>query len=199
MPIEDNEDDLDLDTDQAGKSKTNLLLIILIVVILAVGGGVAAVFLLSGDDNNGDSEEQASADGKPVMAAPIYSKIHRVFIINFNDTSKARYLQIEMSIMSRDQHAIDLATEHLPVIRNNFITILSSQKYEVLNTRVGKEQLNSDLLKSINDTIAAEVSATPNANEPDAEEGDKKADAPTAEVDGQKYIEAVYFTSFVMQ
>lgn len=199
MAVKENEEDLDLDTDQAGKSKTNLLIIVLIVVILAVGGGVAAVFLLSGDDKDGDSEENASADAQPVKVAPIYSKIHRVFIINFEDTSKARYVQIEMSIMSRDQNSIDLATEHLPVIRNNFITILSSQKYEVLNTRVGKEQLNNDLLKSINDTIAAEISATPNTEKADTEEGDDEAQAPTAVADGHKYIEAIYFTSFVMQ
>jgi len=199
MAIEEKEEDLDLDTDQAGKSKTNLLLIVLIAVILAVGGGVAAVFLLSGDDKDADSEEHTSADALPVKVAPIYSKIHRVFIINFEDTSKARYVQIEMSIMSRDQNSIDLATEHLPVIRNNYITILSSQKYEVLNTRAGKEQLNIDLLKSINDTIATEVSATPNTDKPDAEEGDDEAHAPTAVADGHKYIEAIYFTSFVMQ
>ena len=199
MAVKENEKDLDLDTDQAGKSKTNLLLIVLIVVVLAVGGGVAAVFLLSGDDKDGDSEKHASANAKPVKATPIYSKIHKVFIINFEDTSKARYVQIEMSIMSRDQHSIDLATEHLPVIRNNYITILSSQKYEVLNTRAGKQQLNNDLLKSINDTIATEVSATPNTVKPDAEEGDDKAHAPAAVADGHKYIEAIYFTSFVMQ
>ena len=205
MPIEENEEDLDLDTDQAGKSKTNLILIILIVMILAVGGGVAAVFLLSDDDKDGDSGEDASADDIPVKVAPIYSKIHRVFIINFEDTRKARYVQIEMSIMSRDQQSIDLATEHLPVIRNNFITILSSQKYEVLNTRVGKEQLNADLLKSINDTIATEVSATLDASKSDAEEGEEgeeeedTANASIPVVDGLKYIEAIYFTSFVMQ
>jgi len=184
--------DLDLDVEQ-GKSKTNLLIIILIVVVLAVGGGVAALFLLSGDDSEGDKDSAKSENATPVKANAIYANLRPTFIINFQDTRKARYVQIDLSALTRKQSVVDLLTEHSPVIRNNIITILSSQTYEELNTRAGKEKLRAELLDSINQTIEAELTNTP----PKAEDSDNAA--PAALPPGTKYVEEVYFTSLVMQ
>jgi len=190
------EQDLDLDTEKSGKSKTNLLIIILIVVILVVGGGVAAIFLLPDDKKDDGKGEHEKADVAESHPAAIYLPIHKTFIINFEDTRKARYVQIELALMSRNQHSIDLAQEHSPVIRNNFITILSSQNYDELNTREGKEKLNHELLKSINSTISAEVASSA-ATPATGEEEQQHVPAP---VDAKhSYIEAIYFTSFVMQ
>lgn len=188
--------DLDLDTDNTGKSKTNLLIIILIIVILAVGGGVAAMFLLGGGDKDAEDKAADNAGGGqlPTKAAAIYSTLRPTFIINFEDTSKARYLQVDIAVMSRNQSAIDLTQEHLPVIRNNIITILSGQTFDALNTRKGKEKLRADILKSINNTITAEVTNTPT---PAAEEDSD--DQPASYPAGTAYIESVYFTSLIMQ
>lgn len=180
--------DLDLDTENAGKGKTNLLIIILIVVILAVGGAVAAIFLLGGDDEATDGKSSEASPAPVVKVPAIFSNLRPTFVINFEDTSKARYLQIDIVVMSRQQSSIDLVQEHSPVVRNNIITILSGQIFSELNTREGKVKLRAALLKSINDSIAAVVS-----NAPPTED----AKAPTAPSLG--YIEAVYFTSLVMQ
>ncbi len=190
-----NKEDLDLDVEQGGKSKTNMLIIILIVVILAVGGGVAAMFLFSGDDSDGKDAHKTDESAHAAPAHAIYFPLRPTFIINFEDTSKARYVQLDLSVMSNDQHAIDLVQEHSPVIRNNIITILSSQKYEILNTREGKEKLRVQLLNSINRTIAAEVSHSP---QPEHKTDDSE-DAAVPHTTGQNYIKAVYFTSLVMQ
>ncbi len=212
MAEKETEEDLDLDVDKAGKSKTNMLLIILIVVILLVGGGVAAVFLLSGDDSDSEtaSDAQKSEEATPVAAAHvIYSALRPTFVINFEDTAKARYVQLDLTVMAHEQHAIDLVQEHSPVIRNNIITILSGQKYEVLNTNAGKQKLRADLLESINKTIADEVSNTAAAEPPAEGEHDAKSEDGNAESDPHAesapsdeehaYIQAVYFTSLVMQ
>lgn len=190
-------EDLDLDV-EAGKSKTNLLIIILIVVILAVGGGVAAMFLLSGDDSKKDKGEHNAGESES-HAAPvhaIYSALRPTFIINFEDSSKARYMQLDLSVMAHQQHSIDLVQEHSPVIRNNIITLLSSQKFEEVNTFAGKQKLQKQLLDSINQTIDAEVKNIP---APKDEEGDSNEHGAATSDHGGKYIEAVYFTSFVMQ
>jgi len=195
---EKDDKDLDLDTDNAGKSKTNLLIIILIVVILAVGGGVAAMFLLGGDEEAGDgaSAEGGDAVTAPVVKAPpIFSTMRPTFILNFEDTTSARYMQVDISIMSRSQASIDLAQENSPVIRNNIITILGGQTFEELNTRKGKEKLQKRILISINNTIKAEVMNSP----PPAEEEAADENAAAVQAPGASYIEAVYFTSFVMQ
>ena len=194
------EEDLDLDTENAGKGKTNLLIIILIVVVLAVGGGVAAVFFMGGDDSKSDGET-AKGDEEhavPKHAPAIYSTLRPTFILNFEDISKARYVQIDMDVMSRDQHSIDLVQEHSPVIRNNIIAILSSQTFAELNTRAGKEKLQASLLKSINETIDIEVKNIPVVKTDGEDATAPKKDGGHAAA-GQQYIEAVFFTSFVMQ
>ncbi len=192
------EKDLDLDTENAGKSKTNLLIIILIVVILAVGGGVAAMFLLGGDDEHADGKDGEHGDGasqaSAVKETAIFSNLRPTFIINFEDTTKARYMQVDIVVMSRKQHSIDLVQEHSPVIRNNIITILSGQTFSDLNTRKGKEKLRSIILKSINKTITAEVTNSPLATEEDSD-GHTDDHSPTSTA----YIETVYFTSLIMQ
>ncbi len=190
------EEDLDLDV-EAGKSKTNLLIIILIVVILAVGGGVAAMFLLSDGDSKEDKgkEHETGGESHAAPAHAIYSALRPTFIINFEDTRKARYMQIDLNVMAHNQHAIDLVQEHSPVIRNNIITILSSQKFEEVNTYAGKQKLQKQLLDAINRTIDAEVKNTPATNHDE----ESSEHAPAEEIPGGKYIEAVYFTSFVMQ
>lgn len=196
MAVKEEKQDLDLDVDQSGKSKKKLLIIVFIILIVMIGGSVAAFFLLSDSDKAAEKGEHKTDDATPAHAPAIYFKMHQTFVINFEDTSKARYFQMDLTVMSRDQHAISLFEENLPVIRNNIITILSSQKFVELNTRQGKQKLNAELLKSINETIAAEVaSSTPHAKE--GKEQDKHATAPIAAE--HAYIEAVYFTSFVMQ
>ena len=202
MAEKETEEDLDLDVDKAGKSKTNMLIIILIVVILLVGGGVAAVFLLSGDDSDTASDKPKSEGVTPVVPAHvIYSALHPTFVINFEDTAKARYVQLDLTVMAHEQHAIDLVQEHSPVIRNNIITILSGQKYEVLNTNAGKQKLRADLLDSINKTIADEVNHSATEEPPAEGEHDAKPeDGHAASLDEEHtYIQAVYFTSLVMQ
>ncbi|VAW93429.1 hypothetical protein MNBD_GAMMA23-2059 [hydrothermal vent metagenome] len=193
MANKEKEKDLDLDVEQTGKSKTNLLIIVLIVVILAAGGGVAAVFLLGGDSEDEKAGTKGEEAAQVAPAHAIYSALRPTFIINFEDTKKARYVQLDLTVMAHEQHAIDLVQEHSPVIRNNIITILSGQKYEVLSTLEGKQKLRTDLLNSINQTITTEVS-----NSAPAE--DKADDGHVAvPVAGQSYIKAVYFTSLVMQ
>lgn len=204
MADKDTKEDLDLDTEQVGKSKTNLLIIILIVAILAVGGGVAAVFLLGGDDEDKGSEEDA-AEAAPAHPAAIYSKMHRPFIINFEDTKKARFLQLEISVMSHDQHSIDLFVEHTPVIRNAFVTVLSSQSFDVMNSREGKEKLNKVLLKLVNDTLTTEVAdnpAPPSEEEDDDDDEKSTHDKPAHDESSKTehtYIKKLYFISLVMQ
>jgi len=185
--------DLDLDTEDTGKNKTNLLIIILIVVILLVGGGVAAVFILGGDDDADKAAGKDSAEAAQVVKPnAIYTELRPTFVINFEETKQARYLQIDISVMSRDQKSIDLIHEHSPVIRNNIITILSSQKFLEINTKEGKKKLQQALLQSVNNTIAQELSSSP----PPEGDGEKNM---VAGADANKYAEAVYFTSFVMQ
>ncbi|MEX1201222.1 MAG: flagellar basal body-associated FliL family protein [Methylophaga sp.] len=154
-----------------GKSKKKLLLGIIIVVILAVAG-LAAAYFLSGDDNDAESTESTEA----AKAAPIYHDVKDPFIVNFGKQSNdaVRYLQIKMKIMARNQQAINDFVAHEPAIIHELLMLFFSQNYDDLNTSEGTRALQQATLETINQQLATLA-------------------------DNQKGIEAVYFTSLVMQ
>ena len=170
----DKDEDLDLDVKGGGKSNT-LLLIILIVLLLVVGGGGAAFFLM-GDKEQG--EEAAAAEGGHAAEAveekeTHYLELGKEFVVNLEDNRKVNYLQVEIQVMARSSEPLTIIEENMPLVRNKVMLILSSQKYEELNTREGKEKLREAIKQAIQEILHEESA---NAN-----------------------IEAVYFTSLIMQ
>ncbi len=154
-----------------GKSKKKLLLGIIIVAILAVAGLLAA-YLLSGDDVDTESTETVEV----TKSAPIYYDIKDPFIVNFGKQSNdaVRYLQIKMKVMARNQQAINDFVTHEPAIIHELLLLFFSQNYDDLNTSEGTRQLQQDTLETINQQLATLA-------------------------DNQQGLEAVYFTSLVMQ
>ncbi len=75
--------------------------------------------------------------------------------------------------MARDQAVIDAVNTHAPIIRSAIINLLADEDFMVLQTDAGKQALREKMRTTINATLKKE-----------------------ADVDG---IEAVLFTSFVMQ
>ncbi|HEB55050.1 MAG TPA: flagellar protein, partial [Gammaproteobacteria bacterium] len=165
----------DLDVKGGGQSNT-VLLIALIVMLLLVGGGGAAFFLLSGDDSSTEADAAASSEHeaeKVESKETHYLKLGKEFVVNLEDDSKVNFMQIDIQVMARKTEPLDLIEENMPVIRNKLMLILSSQKYEEVNTREGKEKLREEIKQAIQDVLHEESS---------------KAN-----------IEAVYFTSLIMQ
>lgn len=84
-----------------------------------------------------------------------------------------RYLQIGLSVMSRDKAAIDAVTNNMPRIRNSLILLFGNQKMETLNSNEGKEKLRAQALELIQAVLNEEI--------------------------GDPGVEAIYYTAFVMQ
>jgi flagellar FliL protein len=84
-----------------------------------------------------------------------------------------RFLQIGLSVMTRDETVIDSLKQHDPVIRNNLVLLFSSQTFKDLSSREGKEKLRVETLKEIQSILK------------------KYTD--------DKGIEEAFFTSFVIQ
>ncbi len=168
-------EDLDLDVKGGGKSNT-VLLIALIVLLLLVGGGGAAFFLLGGENKGAKSDAGAATEHKSEKIEDKethYLGLGKEFVVNLEDTSKVNYLQVLIQVMAYKTEPLDLIKQNMPVIRNKLMLILSSQKYEEVNTRKGKEKLRKKIKEAIQKILHGE---SPKAN-----------------------IEAVYFTSLVMQ
>lgn len=156
----------------AKKSKKGLIIGVL-VLLLAAGGGAAWFFLGKSKAEAEHGEDGAAADAKAVLAPAVYLALDPAFVVNLEDPVAPRYLQAEIQIMARDALAMESAKAHLPRIRNALLMLLGQQKPADLVSREGKEKLQLAALAEVQKVLQAET--------------------------GKPVVEAVYFTSFVMQ
>lgn len=212
--------ELDLDTAKEApvKKKTGKLIILAVILMLTLSGGTVGVlyYLNSGSSEeieDADPKEEAQAAKDPIVAPvqnkpALYLAVQPALVANFEAQTTASYLQIDMSFMARDQHVIDVAKAHMPVIRNNVLEIMSAQKVEVMTTRAGKEQLRQAILEAVQQVVAkaSQVSAMDgkqkenNKEQPKVQVKEKDKDqAKPQETPAQANIESVYFTSFIIQ
>lgn len=162
-------DDENNNGEEQQKPKSKLLLIIIaVLVVLLIGGGVTAFLLMSGDD-----EAAAEESAEPAIQPAIYFDFKPPFVVNYQWKGRQRYVQISMSIMTRNPAAIETINVHMPLVRNNLVMILGSQDFEVLRTPEGKETLRQSVLEEIQKILIDEM--------------------------GEPGIEQVLFTNFVMQ
>jgi len=153
----------------AGKRRIPLLYIIIAAAVLVVGLGAALVLT----HGHKASASRTAAAHKPA-GPPLYLALDPPFVVNFQADQLVRFLQVSVEVMSRDQQTLDLLKNNDPVVRNDLLILFANQKYSVLATPEGKEQLRADALTAIRKDL------TQSGGDP-------------------KLLEAVYFTSFVMQ
>ena len=157
------------------KKPSKLKLVLFIVLGTAVVSGATLGALFFAGMLNPQSEVVA-ADAVEEEAVPKeahYISLEPAFTVNFQDTEGARFLKLTMEAMSRDPDIETLIARHMPVIRNDLTLLLSSKSSAELRTREGKEALQKETLASIQKVLEREA--------------------------GTQGVEAVYFTSFVMQ
>ncbi len=115
------------------------------------------------------------ADDAPPPAKAIYFAISEPFTIDFlNQSNKeARYLQIKVTLMAHEQTMIDEAELNLPMIQDALRTLFSGQTWQAVNAVEGRRALQLASLETVNSILKAET--------------------------GQDNIQAIYFTSFILQ
>lgn len=148
-------------TAPAPARKTNLLLIILIAVVLTaglVGGGL--FFVLGGKKETasqsaeaGEGHEGEEKEEDDHAAPAVYVKLEPAFIVNLADPGKSRYLQADVTLMTRSDDGKILLEEHMPLIRNALLMLLSQQQYDVLVTLEGKQKLQQDALVTVGEVL----------------------------------------------
>jgi len=111
-----------------------------------------------------------------VVEAPmpaIYHPLDPVFVVNLPPGGKARMLQVGVQVMARDPAIIDFVKHNDPMLRHNLLSLFGGKKDALLRDRKGKEKLQQEVFDTINTILR--------------------------EQNGPGQIEAVFFTSFVMQ
>ena len=154
----------------AGKRRIPWLIIGIGAAVLIIALG-AALFLMRG--HSAASHSKTAEAHKP-LSPPLYLALDPPFVVNFQADQLVRFLQVSVQVMSRDPKTLDLLKANDPVLRNDLLILLANQKYAVISTPAGKEQLRADALTAIRKDLV-QAGGDP------------------------KLVEAVYFTSFVMQ
>ncbi len=165
------DDDLDLGIEKGAGSKKKLIIVVAAVVLLLVAGG--AGWFLFGGSSEGDQPQEAAAEEPVEESPPIYHSLAPVFVVNLPPGGRAKMLQVGVDVMARKPELIEFLKHNDPMIRNNLLSLFGTQEGDALRSREGKEQLQKAVLEALNGIV------------------EKQA--------GPGRVEAVYFTSFVMQ
>ena len=164
-------EDLDLGEEKSGKSK--LIIIITVVAVLLIGAGVAAFFLLSGDEEAVESEtaEQTEDDADAAKGPVQYLALDPPFVVTL--PGRPSLLQVGVSVRFSSAELEAFVKHNDPMIRHNLLNLLSTVDAEALKQRSAKESLQQGMLDELNRIL-------------------KELQAPAQ-------VEALFFTSFVMQ
>ena len=191
-------EDAKSDDKKGSKPKGMLIPIIASAVVSALLAGGVAFFVSSrskapapvaegeaaAEGEGGDkAEEKASEkgehkggkegkDGKG-KATATYLSLAPPFIINLGDADSTHFLQIEMEALVKNESIGESVKEHMPRLRNAVLMLLSQQKIADVLTREGKEALQKQELEDLQKILTEQT--------------------------GKPCIEALYFTSFVVQ
>ena len=103
-------------------------------------GNITAVVPVSSGGGHGEE-----GGGK----AAIYYAIDPPLVVNFEDGSVVRFLQITMEVMARDPKAIEAVQKNIPLIRNNLLLLMSNRNYQTMMSRDGKEKLRMEALAEV--------------------------------------------------
>jgi flagellar FliL protein len=155
-----------------GKSKKKLIIIIVLVSILAIGLSVGATLFLLGGDSSDESEDAEVVVEEVVKEPATYLSITPPFLVTYNVEGRQRYMQISVSVSSRDATALDALEHHMPLIRSKLLTSYAGQSFDEVKTDAGKVALQAKTVEVINGVLESEDS-------------------------GQ--IENIFFTNFVLQ
>lgn len=168
-------------------NKQVMIMAAALIVVVAIS--VGSTMLLTGGKSDGseeDAEEMVAEESsgkdekkkkkkkkKGAKGESTYFNMEPAFVVNFADKTGLRYLQITMEVLVSDPLVIEEIKKHKPIIRNNIVLLLSSLTYDVISTREGKQKIRTDVLKEMQKVMQEKT--------------------------GEPGVEAVYFTSFVVQ
>ncbi|WP_426700479.1 flagellar basal body-associated FliL family protein [Rhodanobacter sp. Col0626] len=146
---------------------------------LLVIGMVGALLVALGSGGYAWQMRQMSHAGTGRATAPelskteLYLPMDPAFVVNFRDNDSLRYLQVGITLMSHDPDAINVAKAADPVLRDSLVALFSNQNYSIISDAAGRQKLQEQALAAVRKIVQARL--------------------------GRPGIDALYFTSFVMQ
>lgn len=135
--------------EKKGKSK---LIIIIAAILLGIGVGAGAVFfLVGGSDEEPIAEEQLA----PVHVQSLYYRFDTPFIVSLMTEGKQRYLQVNVSIKTKQAKVIQLIETHAPVVKSALSNLLGAQDLNHMQSGQGRMDLNEEARVVVQDFISS--------------------------------------------
>lgn len=157
------------ETPAAPTRKRGKLIMILTLAAVLLAGGAGAFVFMSSPAQPGGKHPP-----KPELSEKaLYMPLDPAFVVNFKNEQAMRFLQVGVTLMSHDPKAIEAAKDANPVIRNALLLLFSNQDGNTLAGADGKRKLQEQALTAVQKIVHKQT--------------------------GRNGIEALYFTSFVMQ
>jgi flagellar FliL protein len=170
----------ELEIEEGGKKSKLIIIIAAVAIVLLVAAGAGYYFLMAGDDTGvpiGDGESALQAPQDAVAAVKIgtalYVAMPRPFVFNVPGSSKDRLVEIKVQLMIRGSNNQEQARMHIPLIEGTLLKTFSTANADELATEAGKIAIRSSALKEVQNTML--------------------------DISGNKTVEEVLFTGFVMQ
>lgn len=177
----------ELEIDGGGKKKKMMIIIIAVVVLLAGGGGY---FFLMGGDSSAPAEQssssgtgESSGDGSASdgggesqgaqVGTALYVPMPRPFRFNVPGAARDRFVEIRVQLLVRGSDNEENAKMNIPLIESTLLNIFSQGNADDLGTSAGKESLKQQSLAAVQLVMK--------------------------DLEGNKTVEKVLFTGFVMQ
>lgn len=177
--------EVDLEIEGGGKKKKMIIIIIAVVVLLAGGGG--AYFFFMGGDTSASTEQTEGGEGGDASAngtagdedkgaqvgTALYVPLPRPFRFNIPGAARDRFVEIRVQLLVRGSDNEENAKMNVPLIESTLLNIFSQSNADDLATSAGKEALKQQSLSAVQLVME--------------------------DLEGNKTVEKVLFTGFVMQ
>ncbi|OOV88982.1 hypothetical protein BTA35_0204990 [Oceanospirillum linum] len=91
--------------------------------------------------------------GSPI----VYTEMKPSFVLNYGDPGRLKYLKADITLVTSSPLAEKTVAHHMPLIRNELVSLLSRQTDEAVTTPVGQEQIRMEATQSVKDLMLKEV------------------------------------------
>jgi len=118
---------------------------------------LSAVFLVFAVACN----SQASEDEEENKVNVQYIDLKPAFVANFGGpTPKLKFIKADISLRVHSTEAAALIEQHMPLIRNEIVLLLSAQEEKEISTMQGQEKVRLEALERVKEVLEEETGAT---------------------------------------
>lgn len=186
----------------APKKKTKLLLFIIIGLLVVVLGGAGAAFFLikkkapADEEDTGEETTHAVKKSKKDHpdAPPVFVKLEP-FTVKLQVEQMEAYLQATPELRVLDAPVGDRIKQYMPEIRHRVLLLMSGKKASELSTPQGVQALSNEIRTDIN--LIIDGPKVKGKGKGKAK--DEAPSAPSDQADPDDSVQAVLFTSFIIQ